>query len=97
LLYSQSLKDSIVFVPATGFWIDGQKEKSAMHSSASLPQTTRWLEESGAQELKSQFRAILFHPSASMLSADPEQGGKKLEAGCDLNPSGVPIAVLHGN
>jgi hypothetical protein len=68
-----------------------------MHSSAGLPQTTRWLEESGAQELESLFRVIVFHPSASILIGDPEQGGEKREAGSDLNPSGVPIAVFHGN
>ena len=50
-----------------------------MHSSPALPQTTRWLEESGAQQLESLFRAIVFHPSASVLIADPEQGGEKRE------------------
>jgi len=68
-----------------------------MHSSASLPQTTQWLEKNGAQELEAMFRAIVFHPSASVLIADPEQDGEKREADNDLNPSGVPIAVFHGN
>lgn len=67
-----------------------------MHSSASPPQTTRWLEESGAQQLESQFRVIVFHRSASMLIANPEQGGETREAVRDLNRSGVPKEVLHG-
>jgi hypothetical protein len=67
-----------------------------MHSSASPPQTTRWLKESGGQQLESQLRGIVFHPSASMLIANPEQGGEKREPGRDINPTGVQIELLHG-
>jgi hypothetical protein len=66
-----------------------------MRFSASLPQTTVACGER-QQGLESLFRAIVSHPSASILIADPEQGGERQEAGSDLNPSVVPIAVFNG-
>ena len=54
-------------------WIDGEKVKGLMRSSASLPQTANWLVEHGPKELELLFRAIIFHPSTPILIADDDR------------------------
>ena len=43
-----------------------------MSSTASLPQSARWLAENGPKELERLFRAIVFHPYAPILLADDD-------------------------
>jgi formate hydrogenlyase transcriptional activator len=43
-----------------------------LNSTASLPQSARWLAENGPKELERLFRAIVFHPYAPILLADDD-------------------------
>jgi len=43
-----------------------------LNSTASLPQSARWLAENGPKELERLFRAIVFHPCAPILLADDD-------------------------
>jgi formate hydrogenlyase transcriptional activator len=61
-----------VFSRPPASWIDGAKEKRSMSSTASLPQSARWLAENGPKELERLFRAIVFHPYAPILLADDD-------------------------
>jgi len=49
------------------------KEKHVLKSTASQPQSTRWLAENGPKELELLLRAIVFHPSAPILIADDDR------------------------
>jgi PAS domain S-box-containing protein len=62
----------IVFSRPPASWIDGAKEKRIMSSTASQPQSARWLSENGPKELERLFRAIVFHPYAPILLADDD-------------------------
>jgi PAS domain S-box-containing protein len=61
-----------VLLPAIGL-LDRRAKDRIVNSTVSQPQSTRWLRENGAKELESLFRAIVFHPSASILIADNDR------------------------
>ena len=52
-----------------------------MNSTASQPQSARWLAENGPKELESLFRAIVFHPSAPILIADDDRRYREASTG----------------
>jgi PAS domain S-box-containing protein len=52
-----------------------------VNSTASQPQSARWLAENGPKELESLFRAIVFHPSAPILIADNDRRYREASTG----------------
>jgi hypothetical protein len=56
-----------------------------VNSTASQPQSARWLAENGPKELESLFRAIIFHPSAPILIADNDRRYREASTGCSLS------------
>jgi PAS domain S-box-containing protein len=50
-------------------------------STASQPQSARWLAENGPKELELLFRAIVFHPSAPILIADDDRRYREASTG----------------
>jgi len=52
-----------------------------LNSTASRPQSARWLAESGQKELESLFRAILFQPLVSVLLADNDRRYQEASVG----------------
>ena len=67
-------------LPATGSRIDGAR-RSASNSTASRPQSVRWLAENGPKELELLFRAIVFHPSAPILITDDDRRYREASTG----------------
>jgi formate hydrogenlyase transcriptional activator len=70
-----------VILRATGFLDRRGKEKRVVNSTASRPQSARWLAENGPKELESLFRAIVFQPSASILLADDDRRYQEASVG----------------
>jgi len=52
-----------------------------LSSTASQPQTTRWLADNGPKELELLFRTIVFHPSVPILLADNDRHYREASVG----------------
>src|SRR6202790_3931190 len=60
--------------------IDGAR-RNVLNSTASQPQTSRWLVEHGPKELELLLRAVVFHPSAPILIADDDRQYREASIG----------------
>ncbi len=55
--------------------------RNVLNSTASQPQTSRWLAEHGPKELELLLRAVVFHPSAPILIADDDRQYREASIG----------------